>query len=744
MEYNVETDRKTSAKKDDPKEVIARVKDCLYEAWESDKDNRIDAASDLNFLAGNQWPEQQRQQREKDGRPMLTINKLPQFVRQVTNDVRQANVGITCVPTDGAVIRAQKVRNVESEQRALEAQAMQQRGMGDNGGPPMEPAEPKLTMAEVYNGLIREIQYQSSASHVYATAAEHQVSCGIGHFRIITEYESDESFDQCIKVREIKQPLSVYWDPGATEPDRSDAQWCIITETIPRKSFKKKYPKASETSIEDYDVKQSELYWSSEDEIRIAEYWCKKPVKKTLARIRDEETGEAQVIEWPKGEPIPEGLETRTVDTHEVWQYVVSGADILEEPKRWIGKHIPIVPVIGSEIPLERKTYRYGLIRFARDPQVLYNFARTSAAESMGLAPKSPWLVPMRMIKPFKEIWDVANKKLLPYLPYADDPQNPGLRPTREAPPDVPMAYVQESGVADSDIKSTVGIYDPQLGQRSSENSGRAILAREQQGDTGTFHYSDNLKRALEYAGRILVDLIPKIYDSERTLRILGEDGAEMYLPVNMAATGPDGMPAYINDLSQGRYDVRVKIGPSYATKRMESADAMMQFMQAFPPSAGAIGDLVADAMDWPGSKAIAERLRRMVPAEILGEDAPPQPPDPMQEVQFNLVQKQLEKLDAEIQKLKSETVKNEVSAGKTVAETDKIETETDLMPLDREYDEMKWEAEQANRDLDRDLSQSNYDMDRYDAEQERQAKLFEASMRNSTNGARQNGESRQ
>lgn len=683
-------------------DVVTKVRKHLADAYEHDRDNRVEASEDLNFLAGNQWPETVRRERETEGRPVLTINRLPQFVRQVTNDIRQADVSIRVRPTDGAVARAEMVRNLDQEMRAQE-----QGGQGGGGK-----AKPML-MSDVMDGLIREIQYQSSASHAYATAAEHQVSCGIGHFRLLTDYVDDWTMDQCVKIKPIQRPLSVYWDPAATEIDRSDAQWCIVTDLIPKSAFEAQYPDAAEVDIETYEERSSELYWTTADTVRIAEYWCKKPITREIVQMPNGQV--VDLSEFPKGdrEIIDEeieanGLQVRKVKSHQVVQYIVNGAEILEGPNEWPGKHIPIIPVIGSEIPVDDKVLRHGLIRFARDPQQLYNYARTSAAESMGQAPRSPWLVTPAMIKPFKNVWDTAHKSLRPYLPFMPDQDMP-QGPIRQPPPDIPMAYSNEAATADGDIKATVGIYDPQLGERSNEQSGKAILAREQQGDTGTFHYSDNLKRALEYAGRQLVEIIPKVYDGERVIRILGEDESEYYVPINTAAGyDENGDPVYINDLSAGRYDCRVVIGPSYATKRMESAESMFQFMQAFPPAAGIIGDLVAKHMDWPGSDAIAERLRRAVPAEILGEDAPQQQPNPMeqmaQQLQIEGAQADLALKQAQAQKTQADAQKTMVDAEKILASIDelaaKIEnltantaktyTETDLMPYEvaqREFD---------------------------------------------------------
>lgn len=677
----------------DKPDVVTKVRRHLADAFEHDRDNRVEASEDLNFLAGNQWPETVRRQRETEGRPVLTINRLPQFVRQVTNDIRQADVAIRVRPTDGAVVRAERVQNLEQERKALE--------MGQQA-----PKQKPMLMADVMDGLIREIQYQSSANFAYATAAEHQVSCGIGHFRLMTDYVDDFSMDQTIRIKPINRPLSVYWDPKATEIDRSDANWCIVTDLIPESAFKEMYPDAKPTSVEHFEERSSELYWTTADTVRIAEYWVKTPATKEIVQMPDGQV--VDISQFKKGdrEIIDEeiainGLQVRKVKSHKVEQYIVNGVEILEGPYEWPGKDIPIIPVIGSEIPVDDKVMRHGLIRFARDPQQLYNYARTSAAESMGQAPRSPWLVTPAMIRPFKDVWDTAHKALRPYLPYMPDPDQP-QGPIRQPPPDIPMAYFNEAQIADGDIKASVGIYDPQLGERSSETSGKAILARENQGDTGTFHYSDNLKRALEYAGRQLVEIIPKVYDNERVVRILGEDDSEFYVPINTAAGyDENGEPVYINDLSAGKYDCRVTIGPSYSTKRVEAAESMYQFMQAYPPAAQLAGDLIAKHMDWPGADAIAERLKRAIPAEILGEDAPEQEPNPMEQAAMQLQMRNAEaetaKTEAEAQKAQAQTQQimaglQEMMAkmeligaqiGLTQAQTAKVATEAELAPAE-------------------------------------------------------------
>lgn len=610
--------------------LLKEVRENINASYQSDLTNRTEAAEDLRFLAGDQWPEAVRRERDAEGRPMLTINRLPQFVRQITNDIRQADIAIKVSPED------------------------------DNTDP---------ALAEIYDGLIRQIQYRSSAKHIYATAAEHQVSCGIGWFRVVTDYADDMVFEQEIKLKGIRHPLSVYCDPAAVEPDRSDAMWIAVTEMIPRDTFKARYPDASEHSVDTpADGQSRPFYWATSDDVRVCEYWRKEPVTKTLGLTPD---GQAvDVTGMGKDMLAMMGIvRTRPCKTHKVVQYLVTGSEILEGPNDWAGKYIPIIPVIGGETPLETRIYRYSAIRFARDPQTLYNFERTAMAEAVALAPKAPYLVTPKMIGPFKSLWDTAYKKARPYLLYAPDPDAPGAKPYREQPPAVQSALMQQAQLASEDMKATTGIYDSALGAKSNETSGVAIGRRQVEADTANYHFADNLQRSLEYCGRILVDLIPKVYDSERVVRLMGAkpDDEEQVVTINQVVMGVDGEPVMLNDLSAGSFDVRVSVGRSFQTRRQESAESMAAFMQAAPQAAPLIMDLYAKAMDWPDADEIAKRLKAMVPPQALADpDAPPPPPDPMQQAAQ----------EADMRRMQGEVAKVEGDARKSNADADAAELE--------------------------------------------------------------------
>jgi len=573
-------------------QFVTQVREAIQDSWAADRDNREETAVDLNFLAGNQWPDSVRREREEAKRPMLTINRLPQFVRQITNDIRQADLAI-------------KVAAEEDSDTAI---------------------------AKIYNGLIRQIQYRSSAQHVFATAAEHQAGGGIGWFRVTTRYADDMAFDQEIILKGIQSPLSVYCDPAAIEPDRSDAMWIAVTDMLPRKSFTKRYPKASEVSM---DAPKNDavtpFFWASEDAIRICEYWWKEPTKRILGLLADGETVDLTDVQ-PAMFRMMGVIRTRECQGYKIKMALVSGADILEGPFEWPGKFIPIIPVIGGEFPLENKRYRYSVIRFARDAQQLYNYYRTATAEAIALAPKAPYIATAKQIGPWKGMWDTLHTKNRPYLIYEPDPAAPGGQPKREHPPEVPAALMQEAQVASDDMKGTTGIYDSALGRQSNETSGIAIQRRQAESDVSNYHFVDNLQRSLEHCGRILIDLIPKIYDNERVVRLMGDDGKEEPVTINKQVMSIDGRPMMINDLSQGAFDVRVTIGKGYSTKRMETADAMLEFMKTIPNAAPILGDLVAKALDFPDADIIAKRLKNTIPPQVLADpDDPnaPKPPDP-------------------------------------------------------------------------------------------------------------------
>jgi hypothetical protein len=334
----------------------------------------------------------------------------------------------------------------------------------------------------------------------------------------------------------------------------------------------------------------------------------------------------------------------------------------------------PIIPVMGDEISFEGQTVRAGLIRWAKDSQQAYNYWRSAAIEAIGNAPKAPWLISKEQIEGWEKVWQQANRSNLAYLPYNANPENPNDRPTRERPADPPSALWQEANIARDEMKGVTGIYDASLGAQGNETSGKAIIARERQGDVGNYNFIDNFNAAIRRTGQVLIDLIPKIYDTDRTIRIIGKDEKEGFVPINRTVIAPDGQPVVINDISQARFDIRVKTGPSYTTQRVEAREQLAQALQGNPQLWAIIGDLVFKYSDFEGADEIAERIRRTMPPEVLGEAAPPQQPDPMAEMAQRLGMER-EKLALALEQVKIE--QEQAKTDKTVADTQKTMVET-------------------------------------------------------------------
>lgn len=560
-------------------DIVNEVRERLEQSWAREISNMNEAHTDLRFYAGKHWTDAELA--ERVGRPSLTVNKLPTFVRQVANDIRQ---------------NAPSIRPI---------------GIDDKSD--------KET-ARILAGLIRSIELRSGAEHVYSAAAFHTAACGIGHFQIDTEYVDDAAFEQDIVIRRVTNPLSVFWDPAAVKPDRSDAMWCVLIEQIPLATFKERYKGARTDSIGSPDSggRDTLVSWWTDDSVLVAKYFRRVPQQRKLGLLADGRT--IDLTNLPAEAKGLQVIRTRDVIRHKVEIWMVSGSEVLSGPHAWVGQHIPVITIVGEEVPVGDVIIRSGVIRHARDPQRTYNYQHSAAIEAIGQAPKSPWLVTQKMIAKFRSWWDQANVSPTPYLPYEVDKDNPALRPTREAPPAPPTAMWDAMRLASDDIKAVTGIFDASLGARGNETSGKAIIARQREGDVANYHINDNLAESMAHAGRILIDIIPKIYDTERIVRILGEDGTEEMVTINQEVRDELGnLVGVVNDVSLGRFDVKVTTGPGYATKRAEAADSMLQFAQAVPMAAEAFPDLIAKNLDWPGADEIAERLRKVLEAKMPG-----------------------------------------------------------------------------------------------------------------------------
>ncbi len=594
-------ERKEQTKAERDAEIIARAMKRFDRCMSAEADNRKHAVDDLKFKSGEgQWPADVVSQRNFDQRPCLTINKLPTFVNQVVNDQRMNRPAININP------------------------------VGDKSDP---------EVAKMYRGLIRAIERDSAADIAYDWGFDSAVSCGWGYWRVWREYESPKSFNQVLTIKRIRNTFTVYLDPAHQEPDGSDAKFGFVTELMPRKEFEDEYPDADPMNWSLGGFGEEYKEWVSQHEIRIAEYYEIITEKRRLVRLEnwhegwyDELSDDAKTLEI---------IDERWADHPKLMWYKLTAKDVVAE-EEWPGRWIPLVKVLGNEIDISGKLRMSGLIRNAKAPQMLYNYHRTLSVELSSLQPKAPWIMEEGQVEGHEQAWRNANIKTNPYLLYKGTSIGGKVAPPPQRQPfaGAPAGVLAEVQAAAQDFMGVTGQrFDATMGERMYDESGRALRELRERGELGSFHYVDNLARSLRHTGEILVDLIPKVYESKRLATILREDDTEEMVEINPAAEKPfqegrhpqTGRALKIFNPTYGRYGVTVTIGPSYATKRIEAGESMMDFMRAIAPAAPQIAvniaDLVAKNMDWPGAPEMATRLAKMLPPNLLQPDMKDVPP---------------------------------------------------------------------------------------------------------------------
>ena len=608
-------------KKNDKSDILATARSRLDMAIGALSESREDEIDDLKFYAGSpdnhwQWPADVLATRGAvqgqtiNARPCLTINKLPQHVRQVTNDQRQNRPSGKVIPADDKA---------------------------------------DVDVAEIFNGMVRHIEYISDADVAYDTACENQVSYGEGYIRVLTEYCDADTFDQDIKIGRIRNSFSVYMDPTIQDPCGADAKWCFITEDVTKEDYERMYPDSAPiTTLQSLGVGDQNLsQWLNEDTIRIADYYYVDYDRATLNLYPGNVTAfegspEDKLLKAHFGRPT----KSRESDRQKIKYCKINGYEILEE-REWAGKYIPVVRIVGNEFEVDGRLYVSGIVRNAKDAQRMYNYWVSQEAEMLALAPKAPFIGYGGQFEGYENQWKTANTTNWPYLevnPDVTDGSGSILPlPQRAQPPMASSGLLQAKAGASEDIKASTGQYNASLGMTSNERSGKAILARQREGDVGTYHYGDNLARGVRHITRQLVDLIPKIYDTQRVARIIGEDGETDMVKIDPTQAEPvkkivDQQGNVIDKIynpSVGKYDVVVTTGPGYATKRQEALEAMAQLLQGNPQLWQVAGDLFVKNMDWPGAQEMAKRFAKTIDPKLMQDgDKPPELQQAEQQIQ--------------------------------------------------------------------------------------------------------------
>jgi hypothetical protein len=638
-------------------EILRLAAARFKEAHDADLSERTEADGDIRFAindAGCQWDENVRNMRKGDDppRPCLVINMIPEKIDQIEGEFRQAEISY-------------KIRPV------------------DSGG--------DTKKADIIAGMLRFIEYDSSAKNAYNTSMNSTLYGGRGAWRWNVVEDEDNPFVRSLKISRLTNVFTIYVDPYCKEMDKSDARYWFVTEKIPQAEYEKKYGKG----YDEFPDGEEWIEWKGDESRRIAEYWWKDEESITFYKVN--RGGKEQVVtEKDEWEVV---LDEKKVKRPKIKWAIITAGKILEGPKEdWPSRLFPFVYQTGKEVMVKGKGRSRGMVRFAKEPAQLYNYAATQMTEILQTAPKAHYLLTANMVGPYQKIWDSANRKNYFYLPFKADPAMPGGMPKREVPATLDASMFNMLAVLEHNVDGAMGVHPAKLGEKSNEKSGKAIFARQAQGSTGAYVYSDNFVAALTHSCRIGIDLIPSVYDTERIVRIVGEDGIERELPVNTSMTSPmaqqvQGVPEglmaanpetlAINDLSGGRYDVRVTVGPSYSTQRQEALEMLVELVGRVPQIAPAILDLIGENMDLPKSAELVRRLKKLVPPDIRGlepgEHPPPPPqPDPklmleMQKLQIDLRDQIRKEFDSHFKALLAVSQAESLEAGNQMAQYEAI-----------------------------------------------------------------------
>lgn len=602
---DVDADRSSESDRKILRLALKRFKKCV----EAENENRGKALEDLKFKAGDQWPQSIRTERENDKRPCLTANTIPTLTHQITNDIRQNRPAITISP------------------------------IGD---------KTDKEAAQLFAGMIRAIERECAADIAYDTAITSAADIGFGYWRILTEYEDENSFNQNIVIRRVRNSFTVYLDPMRQEPDGCDAQFGFVSEMMPRDEFEDQYPDADPVSWTEKGVGDDLKEWVTKDAVRVAEYFTVEREPAKLVQLSNGHIGIYEELDSETLDAIKSGeleiISERQTDQQKVVWYKLTGHEILEK-KPWPGKWIPIVEVVGEEIDLQGKVIRSGVIRNVKDAQRMKNFWLSYKTEIVALAPKSPYIGAEGQFEGYEGQWKMANRRSLPYLEYVPVSLdgNPVPPPQRQPPSGVPAGVVEAEQSAERDMMATSGVrFNATINERINDESGLAIREIRRNNDIGSFHYMDNASRSLRHTGRILVDLIPKVYDTRRVVTILREDDTEQRVtldpmqaqPLQRQQNARQEPAQLLFNPGVGKYGVTVTVGPSYATKRIEAQEQMMRFAAAMPQKGQLIAHLIAKYSDWPGSDEIYKLLLKTLPPQLLTPDIKDLPPQMQQFVQ--------------------------------------------------------------------------------------------------------------
>ena len=587
------------------------------------------AEENVKFIYGDQYDQDDLNQKLEDNRIAMTFNKLPQFINKVVGAQRSSVQTIKVSPTG---------LSIGHEEPKFDT------GSGKKGIP----------LSSVLTDLIRDIEYQSNAVAWYKMSFKQALEGGFGFLRVLTQYQ-DDGFDLDIRIKGIRDRWSVIVDPNAVESDLSDMNWCFINEKMSLDEFRKRYPGKSYDAIPGADTISA--LWSEDDTVTVSEYFRREAVTKEIVLMSDNKSYYSDELDKLMGEMAANGIvevKRRKITTYKVIWCKISQSDILEPDIEFPTSTIPVIPVFGRENDLRGKRVYKGLIDDAIDAQIALNKMRSSAIERIDSSPLSPFIATDKSIEGRETMWRDANITRYSTLVYKKGED----RPKRDYGATIPTAELQITGVLDGDMKESIGIFNASLGATSNEISGRAIEARQSEADVGTYEFLDNYKNAIRRVGILITEMIPIVYDTNRIVRIRGIDGNSDTIEINKVLEDIEtGKNTVVNCLDHGKHTVVISTGASYETNKQKNADQILELMRINPQVAQVGSDLLVDNLDFSDSNVLAERLQKMIPPEYLSKEKReqlaedrPEPQPTMEQIKFQS-DLQMKQMDLEAKK---------------------------------------------------------------------------------------------
>jgi hypothetical protein len=638
---------------DDPQtneEFLEQAKKNIYSWYDYFAVNYQTGNNDKQFALMIQWNSNEQEEIIRLGLPSLQFNKLYDFCKKIIGEARDI--------TPTLQVRSKKYVSDTDDASNLD---LQQR-------------------INLMQNFLRALAYNSESQIAYETAFENAIYCGYGAIHIKYEYEDSTSFDRKIRVAAVPISEKAFFDPSATNPTKSDGEFCGVYYNVDKSLFKKLYPDIP-FPVGFPENTPNYFGWEEDDTITIVDYYYKDWFKKSLILldngqvIEDSELDDYLELCAENNLPIPTISDRREADDNKIMHCKMIKDHILERNDH-PSKVLPVIYEDGDSYIYQGNQYTQSFIHHAIDAQRFLNYTGIAIAQGLKNARKEQYMATPAMIKGYDYQWQ-RPELYQGALMYNFDPK--AGKPDKLPPSEIPQSLYQNYERANDDIQSILGIYNANLGAPTSEISGVAINAKVQQGNFGASVYRNNLIRSIEQVGRAILSMIPTVYDTERSVSLLAQDGKSTVARINQRTANGD----IKNNVTEEIFDLAIEAGASYEAQKQTALDLLLKLLSIAPQAFPLVADLVADNLDIINRPQMVERLRTLVPAAIIAKEkgeAPPPPPPPaspppdpaaqakMMQAQVQQQKNQSEsqiqnrKLDIEEQKLASELHRNDIA----------------------------------------------------------------------------------